>query len=48
MNADVKQEVKIEIKTEPADTTTPLKDEVADDDEYVIPPKRFRRKQGTK
>lgn len=45
MNADVKPEVKVEIKTEPPDILTSLKDGV-DDEEYIVPPKRFRRNQG--
>lgn len=48
MNADVKEEVKLEIKTEPVDVITSLKDETSDDDEYVVPPKRLRRNQGAK
>ena len=43
MDGDVKAEVKVEIKTEPVDIITPLKDEA---DEYVVPPKRLRRNQG--
>jgi len=46
MNADVKPEVKIEVKTELVDITTPLKDEADNDDEYIVPPKRVRRNQG--
>lgn len=48
MDGEVKAEIKAEIKTEPVDIITPLKDEaVNDDDEYVVPPKRFRRNQGS-
>lgn len=49
MDADVKTEVKIKIKTEPVEIMTSLKEEAAegDDDEYVVPPKRLRRNQGT-
>lgn len=37
--------IKVEVKTKPFDIITPLKDEPVDDDEYVVPPKRFRRNQ---
>ena len=47
MDGDVKAEIKTEVKTEPIDITTPLKDEAVDDDEYVVPPKRLRRNQGS-
>lgn len=47
MDAGVKAEVKIEIKTESVDIMTSLKDEATEDDEYVVPPKRLRRNQGT-
>lgn len=46
MDTGIKVEVKTEIKREPVDIITPLKDEPVDDDEYVVPPKRFRRNQG--
>ena len=48
MDANVKTELKIEIKTESVDIMTSLKDEAAadNDDEYVVPPKRLRRNQG--
>ena len=49
MDRDVKAEVMIEIKTEPVDIMTSLKEGATedDDDEYVVPPKRLRRNQGT-
>ena len=46
MDGEIKTEVKIEIKTEPEDVINSLKDEEPNADEYVIPPKRFRRNQG--
>jgi len=46
MDGEINTEVKVEIKTEPDDIITSLKDEEPDVEEYVVPPKRFRRNQG--